>query len=103
MHFSTLVVGALATAARLILVAAQGPTPGGPSTTTPSSLVTCEPSSFTISRGTAPYFIAILPGGQSAAAPLENLPGLDEAGPVTWTVDLPAGQSETQNQALTGG
>jgi len=74
---------------------------GGPSTTTPTSLVTCEPTSFTISGGLEPYFISILPGGQTGADPLEILPNLDTAGPVTWVVDQPAG--EFPSGGVTGG
>lgn len=101
MHLFKAALAALATAARFHLITAQssaggggagGATGNGPTSTTPSSLVTCEPASFTVSGGTAPYFLAILPGGQSTAAPLENLPNAPAAGPVTWVADLPAGR-----------
>ncbi|WWC90001.1 uncharacterized protein L201_004931 [Kwoniella dendrophila CBS 6074] len=61
---------------------------------TPASLIECQPASITFSDGTAPYYLAILPGGQPSAAALENLPNA-QSSPVTWTVDIAAGTNIT--------
>ncbi|RXK39495.1 hypothetical protein M231_03164 [Tremella mesenterica] len=61
----------------------------------PASLVECQPVSITFSGGaSAPYYIAILPGGNPSAAALENLPQA-QSSPVTWTVDLAANTNIT--------
>ncbi|KAH8920170.1 hypothetical protein BT69DRAFT_1352608 [Atractiella rhizophila] len=62
---------------------------------TPSSLVQCQPAQLTFSAGVAPYFISVLPGGQSSATPLELLPDQATAGTYTWIVNLPAGTTVT--------
>nr|XP_019013569.1 uncharacterized protein I206_01639 [Kwoniella pini CBS 10737]OCF52350.1 hypothetical protein I206_01639 [Kwoniella pini CBS 10737] len=62
---------------------------------TPASLIECQPASITFSGGSAaPYYLAILPGGEASAAALENLPNA-ETSPVTWTVDIASGTNIT--------
>jgi len=62
---------------------------------TPTSLVECEPSAITFSGGTAPYYISVLPGGQTTASPLETFPTQTAAGTYTWTVNLQPGLAVT--------
>jgi len=62
----------------------------------PASLTTCQPVllSWTDADGAAPYYPAIIPGGQSAAAPLKQFPSQTGTS-LTWNVDLAAGTSVT--------
>ncbi|WVF66007.1 hypothetical protein IAT40_000745 [Kwoniella sp. CBS 6097] len=62
---------------------------------TPASLVECQPASITFSDGTAPYILAVIPGGQSSAAALATIGDSITSSPVTWTVNLAAGTSIT--------
>jgi len=57
---------------------------------TPVSIVQCQPVLLTYGGGTAPYFISVLPGGQPAATPLEQLPQQSGTS-YTWTADIAAG------------
>ena len=41
---------------------------------TPSSVVQCQPLQLSWGEGTAPYYVAIIPGGQPSAAALESFP-----------------------------
>lgn len=59
---------------------------------TPSNVVECEPTQLTWSGGQAPYYLSLVPGGQSSATPLEQLP-TQNGNSYTWTVDLQAGVS----------
>ncbi|ORX39942.1 hypothetical protein BD324DRAFT_615596 [Kockovaella imperatae] len=61
---------------------------------TPPSLIQCQPVQLSWSGGTGPYFLAILPGGQSEAAALENLPNADNS-PATWLVNIASGTNVT--------
>ncbi|KAL7004189.1 hypothetical protein EMMF5_006257 [Cystobasidiomycetes sp. EMM_F5] len=58
---------------------------------TPASLTQCQPALLSFSGGQAPYFLAVLPAGQTAATPLLNLPNQAAAGTYTWVVNLAAG------------
>ncbi|GAA98709.1 uncharacterized protein L969DRAFT_91369 [Mixia osmundae IAM 14324] len=62
---------------------------------TPAALVFGQPALLSYSGGTAPYFISVLPGGQTAAAALETFPTQQTAGSYTWNVDIPVGTSVT--------
>ncbi|KAI6108267.1 hypothetical protein F5141DRAFT_1121960 [Pisolithus sp. B1] len=59
---------------------------------TPSNVVECEPTQLTWSGGQAPYYLSLVPGGQSSATPLEQLP-TQNGNSYTWMVDLQAGVS----------
>lgn len=59
--------------------------------TTPPILISCQPAQLTIAGGTPPYFIAVIPAGQVGAQPIETLPQVAAAGPVTWTCNIAAG------------
>lgn len=59
---------------------------------TPASLIQCEPALLAWSGGQGPYFIAAIPGGQSAAAALMNF-GQHNGTSLTWTVNVTAGTS----------
>ncbi|RSH87460.1 hypothetical protein EHS25_003370 [Saitozyma podzolica] len=61
---------------------------------TPASLVQCQPVLVSWQGGTSPYFVSIIPGGQTTAAAIKNF-GQTSATSLTWTVDIPAGQSIT--------
>lgn len=41
---------------------------------TPASVVQCQPVALSWGEGVAPYYVAIIPGGQPSAAALESLP-----------------------------
>jgi len=59
---------------------------------TPAALTECQPVLISWSGGTAPYFVAVIPGGQPSASALENFPEQNGTS-TTWTVDLAAGTS----------
>ncbi|EGG01164.1 uncharacterized protein MELLADRAFT_92673 [Melampsora larici-populina 98AG31] len=56
---------------------------------TPTSVVQCLPVQLSWSGGQPPYFISLIPGGQTTAIPLEDL-GQQTGTSFTWKVDLPA-------------
>ncbi|KAL7008102.1 hypothetical protein EMMF5_002284 [Cystobasidiomycetes sp. EMM_F5] len=58
------------------------------------SLIQCQPTLLSWGDGVAPYYLAIIPGGQPSAAALENLPQQTGTS-YTWLVDLASGQSVT--------
>jgi len=60
----------------------------------PASLTQCVPVALGWNAGTAPYFVAIIPGGDSAASPLQDL-GQQTGNSYTWTPALAAGTSIT--------
>ncbi|EGN98706.1 hypothetical protein SERLA73DRAFT_181308 [Serpula lacrymans var. lacrymans S7.3] len=57
---------------------------------TPSNVVVCEPQQFTWSGGAAPYYLSLVPGGQSMASPIKQFP-TQSGTAYTWNVDLQAG------------
>ncbi|KAI9639456.1 uncharacterized protein MKK02DRAFT_39754 [Dioszegia hungarica] len=61
---------------------------------TPTSLIECQPAKLMWSGGTAPYFPAVIPGGQASAAALKTFPQTSDTS-LTWTVDLATGQEVT--------
>ncbi|PAV16636.1 hypothetical protein PNOK_0825600 [Pyrrhoderma noxium] len=61
---------------------------------TPSSIVQCEPSLLSWSDGTAPYYLSILPGGETTATALESFSSTSDTS-YTWTVDIASGTSIT--------
>jgi len=61
---------------------------------TPTSLIECQPAKLMWTGGTAPYYPAVIPGGQPAAAALKTFPQTSDT-TITWTVDLAAGQEVT--------
>ncbi|GMK57010.1 hypothetical protein CspeluHIS016_0308500 [Cutaneotrichosporon spelunceum] len=61
---------------------------------TPPSLVQCQPIKLTWEAGVPPFYLAVVPGGQTSAAPLVNFPTTD-AMSQTWMVSLAAGTSVT--------
>ncbi|GAA5969826.1 hypothetical protein JCM21900_001009 [Sporobolomyces salmonicolor] len=63
--------------------------------TSPASVTVCLPQQLTVSGGTPPYTITVLPGGQTGGVPLETLPTVNAPGSVTWLVDIPSGQNVT--------
>ncbi|KAJ3744311.1 hypothetical protein DFH05DRAFT_1460426 [Lentinula detonsa] len=56
---------------------------------TPSSLITCEPTLLSWSGGTAPYYLSILPGGETSSSALKTFDSTN-ATEYTWTVDIAA-------------
>ncbi|KAI5892485.1 uncharacterized protein SCHCODRAFT_02626267 [Schizophyllum commune H4-8] len=60
---------------------------------TPSGLTACQPSLLSWSDGTAPFFLTILPGGQTSGA-LKSFDQTD-ATSITWNVDIASGTSIT--------
>ncbi|GAA5879557.1 hypothetical protein JCM1840_003317 [Sporobolomyces johnsonii] len=61
----------------------------------PASVTVCLPQQLTISGGTPPYTITVLPAGHTGGVPIETLPTVNAPGSVTWLVDIPAGQTVT--------
>ncbi|KIJ67062.1 hypothetical protein HYDPIDRAFT_109062 [Hydnomerulius pinastri MD-312] len=61
---------------------------------TPPSVVTCEPTQFTWSGGQSPYYLSLVPAGQTTAAPLKQF-ATQSGTSYTWNVDLQAGTSFT--------
>nr|KIR89266.1 hypothetical protein I308_00271 [Cryptococcus tetragattii IND107] len=61
----------------------------------PASVVVCQPVALSWSGGTAPYIVAVIPGGQSSAAALETISDNESGNQVTWKVDIDAGTSIT--------
>ncbi|WWC61818.1 uncharacterized protein I303_104403 [Kwoniella dejecticola CBS 10117] len=61
---------------------------------TPASLIQCQPALLSWTGGTAPYYLAVIPGGQPSAAALQDL-GEQQGNSLTWTVNVAAGQSIT--------
>ncbi|KAJ6598958.1 hypothetical protein DFH09DRAFT_1303528 [Mycena vulgaris] len=61
-------------------------------TPTSSSLVVCEPIALSWSDGTAPYYLTIIPGGDTSSAALKSFDSTSETS-ITWTVDIAAGTS----------
>ncbi|KAL8277425.1 hypothetical protein RQP46_010147 [Phenoliferia psychrophenolica] len=51
---------------------------------TPPSLAECQPAQLTFTGDTPPFFISIIPGGNTAGAALETLPTQTAAGSATW-------------------
>jgi len=62
---------------------------------TPPSLIECQPAALTFSGGSGPYFLSVLPGGQTSATPIEQFPQQATAGSYTWVVNVPAGTAIT--------
>ncbi|KAK4689077.1 hypothetical protein P7C73_g1046, partial [Tremellales sp. Uapishka_1] len=54
----------------------------------------CQPVLLSWSGGTGPYFVAVIPGGQSSAAALKDF-GHQTGTSLTWTVDIASGTSVT--------
>ncbi|WVO18984.1 uncharacterized protein IAS62_000260 [Cryptococcus decagattii] len=61
----------------------------------PASVVVCQPVALSWSGGTAPYIVAVIPGGQSSAAALETISDNESGNQVTWKADIDAGTSIT--------
>ncbi|KAK9896143.1 hypothetical protein P389DRAFT_210952 [Cystobasidium minutum MCA 4210] len=59
---------------------------------TPASVVECQPLQLSWSNGSAPYYLAVIPGGDTATT-LENLPTQESATSYTWTCDIASGTS----------
>ncbi|OCF56541.1 hypothetical protein L486_05391 [Kwoniella mangroviensis CBS 10435] len=79
----------------LILAAALVGQAYGLTINTPASLVQCQPASITFSEGTAPYILAVIPGGQVSAAAIETIDDNLTSSPITWNVNLASGTSIT--------
>ncbi|KAK1924167.1 hypothetical protein DB88DRAFT_489318 [Papiliotrema laurentii] len=60
----------------------------------PASLIQCQPALLSWEGGSAPYYLAAIPGGQPSAAALKDFGTLNNNS-LTWTVDVPAGTSVT--------
>ncbi|KAG2076701.1 hypothetical protein BDR04DRAFT_1089882 [Suillus decipiens] len=56
---------------------------------TPSDVVECQPILFTWSGGVSPYYLTLVPGGQSMASPIKSFP-TQTGTSYTWNVDLQA-------------
>ncbi|KAJ8589008.1 hypothetical protein M405DRAFT_768264 [Rhizopogon salebrosus TDB-379] len=56
---------------------------------TPASVVECQPTLFSWSGGTGPYYLTLVPGGQSMAAPIKSFP-TQTGTSYTWIADLQA-------------
>ncbi|BEJ11857.1 hypothetical protein CspHIS471_0203170 [Cutaneotrichosporon sp. HIS471] len=61
---------------------------------TPASLVQCQPIKLSWEAGVPPFYLSIVPGGQTSASPLVTFPKMD-ASSQTWMVNLAAGTSVT--------
>ncbi|KAJ7498812.1 hypothetical protein FB451DRAFT_11264 [Mycena latifolia] len=61
-------------------------------TPTSSSVVVCEPIALSWSDGTAPYYLSIIPGGDTSSAALKSFDSTSDTS-LTWTVDIAAGTS----------
>ncbi|WWC60430.1 uncharacterized protein I303_103002 [Kwoniella dejecticola CBS 10117] len=79
----------------IILAAALVGQAYGLTINTPASLVQCQPASITFSEGTAPYILAVIPGGQVSAAAIETIGDNLSTSPITWNVNLASGTSIT--------
>ncbi|KAJ4476234.1 hypothetical protein J3R30DRAFT_3704774 [Lentinula aciculospora] len=75
--------------AALVAVAFVAPGVLALTVNTPSSLTTCEPTLLSWSGGTAPYYLTILPGGETSASALKTFDSTN-ATEYTWTVDIAA-------------
>ncbi|WWC68516.1 uncharacterized protein I206_102445 [Kwoniella pini CBS 10737] len=82
-------------AKNIILAAALVGQAYGLTINTPASLVQCQPASITFAEGTAPYILAVIPGGQVSAAAIETIDDNLTSSPLTWTVNLASGTSIT--------
>ncbi|OJA18174.1 hypothetical protein AZE42_05302 [Rhizopogon vesiculosus] len=56
---------------------------------TPANVVECQPTMFTWSGGQEPYYLTLIPGGQSTAAAIKSFP-TQTGTSYTWNVDLQA-------------
>ncbi|KAG1733615.1 uncharacterized protein EDB91DRAFT_1057306 [Suillus paluster] len=56
---------------------------------TPANVVECQPILLSWSGGTAPYYLTLVPGSQSMAAPIKSFP-TQTGTSYTWNVDLQA-------------
>ncbi|OCF60556.1 hypothetical protein L486_00191 [Kwoniella mangroviensis CBS 10435] len=61
---------------------------------TPASLIQCQPALLSWTGGTAPYYLAVIPGGEPSAAALQDL-GEQQGNSLTWTVNIASGTSIT--------
>ncbi|KAE8537862.1 hypothetical protein D1P53_005923 [Cryptococcus gattii VGV] len=76
----------------LILLAAVAGALADLTVSTPASLIQCQPVLLSWSGGTAPYYLAIIPGGEASAAALKDF-GEQSGTSLTWTVDTSSGTS----------
>ncbi|ADV20257.1 hypothetical protein I315_01587 [Cryptococcus gattii Ru294] len=76
----------------LILLAAVAGALADLTVSSPASLIQCQPVLLSWSGGTAPYYLAIIPGGQASAAALKDF-GEQSGTSLTWTVDTASGTS----------
>lgn len=56
---------------------------------TPANVVECQPILFSWSGGVAPYYLTLVPGGQSMASPIKSF-ATQTGTSYTWNVDLQA-------------
>ncbi|KAG2744688.1 hypothetical protein P692DRAFT_20955394 [Suillus brevipes Sb2] len=56
---------------------------------TPANVVECQPILFSWTGGQAPYYLTLVPGGQSMASPIKSFP-TQTGTSYTWNVDLQA-------------
>ncbi|KAG1870601.1 hypothetical protein DFJ58DRAFT_763737 [Suillus subalutaceus] len=56
---------------------------------TPADVVECQPVLFSWSGGVPPYYLTLVPGGQSMASPIKSFP-TQTGTSYTWNVDLQA-------------
>ncbi|KAL4064528.1 hypothetical protein V8B97DRAFT_314088 [Scleroderma yunnanense] len=75
--------------ALLAAIVAIVPAAFGLTVNTPGNVVECEPIQFQWSGGTPPYYLSLIPGGQTSAPPIKQFPNQDGTS-YTWLVDLPA-------------
>ncbi|WWC62687.1 uncharacterized protein I303_105284 [Kwoniella dejecticola CBS 10117] len=79
-----------ATTVALLGAAVAQQTSGDITVNSPASLVQCQPAALSWSGGSAPYIIAVIPGGQPSAAALETISQSEQGNSLTWTVDIAA-------------
>jgi hypothetical protein len=72
-----------------IALAALLPNTLGLTVNTPVNVVQCQPIQFTWTSGTPPYFLSLIPGGQTAAPPIKQFPP-QQGTSFTWLADLQA-------------
>ncbi|PCH42255.1 hypothetical protein WOLCODRAFT_89710 [Wolfiporia cocos MD-104 SS10] len=59
-----------------------------------TGITECEPVLISWSGGTAPYYLSLVPGTNTGAAPIKNF-GEQQSTQYTWNVDVPAGTQFT--------
>ncbi|KAG2133653.1 uncharacterized protein EDB93DRAFT_1254750 [Suillus bovinus] len=73
----------------LVALVSAVPVVFGLTINTPANVVECQPILFSWSGGQSPYYLTLVPGGQSMAAAIKSFP-TQTGTSYTWNVDLQA-------------